>query len=759
MTRAARKIACLLLLLGLSAAVLAGSAGLAWLRREAAGLPDVSSLSLRASASTSVLVDGRGREVGRFAEENRVPVPLAAVPPLVVGAFLSAEDRNYFRHAGVDPSAVARAAVRNLRAAGSGRRPEGASTITQQVAKNLVVGNEVSLRRKAREALAALRMDRVLGKERVLELYLNEIYLGEGAYGVAAAAEAWFSRPLASLDLAEAAFLAGLPKAPAAYDPARRPEAARARRSYVLGRMVEDGRITESEAVAAASRPLPAPSRRRLGMAAEGWFPEEARREVVARVGAEALYRGGLRVRTSLDPDLQEAAEAALREGLIAFDRRRGWTGAEGFLPGVRADLPLSWTRGLGELPPPPDVSGWRRAVVLAGGAPSSPGAAALLGFADGGTGLLPLEGVRWAARPDGRGGLGPAPRRISDVVRPGDVVLVRPSGGLPGGAWELARVPEVQGSLVAMESSTGRVVAVVGGFDARAGRFNRATQARRQPGSTFKTMTYVAALAAGYDPTSPVLDAPIALDEGPGRRWRPEGGGPMGLITLRRGLELSRNLASVRLLHELGVDAVGALGVALGVYDRAPANMASALGAVETTNLRLTAAYAALGNGGLRVRAGFLDEIADANGRVMWRRDASPPDQVLDPVVAAQAVSILEGVVRAGTASSALGRSTLPLAGKTGTTNDNHDAWFVGLLPGWAVGVHIGFDRPRDMGTLETGGRSAAPVFGDFAARLAVLRPLPPAFPLPPGARVVQVDPATGEESRTGRPEIVRGR
>lgn len=753
--RLTRTLACAFVVLVALSGFMMFSLGVALAKRESAALPSVAGLAVHVGAATSVMFDGAGREVGRFAEQNRMPVRLADVPPLMVRAFLSAEDRNYYRHRGVDPGAVVRALTVNLRNQGSGRRPVGASTITQQVAKNMLVGDDITLRRKFREMLIALRMDRELGKDRVLEIYLNEIYLGEGSYGVAAASEAWFGRPAAALNLAETAFIAGLPKAPSAYDPRRRPEAARARRAYVLGRMADDGVITAEQAREASLAPLPVPRGLRHGNAASGWFPEEARREVVARLGTTALYRGGLRVTTSLDPAVQEIAERVLRDGLIAFDRRHGWRGPLGNIPNARAAVPATWVSALAQMDIPEGSGEWLAGVMLGmetvGRGVSG---SAVIGFSDGSWSLLPPEGVRWAARAGPRG-IGSAPRTAADVLRLGDVVLVSRTAN---GRLELRQIPEVQGSLIAMESATGRVLAVAGGFEAGTARFNRAVQGRRQPGSAFKTIIYMTAFELGYDPTSPVLDAPIALDSGPGQRWRPDGGNAMGLMTTRRALELSRNLAAVRLLNEVGLESVSALATQLGVYDRPLANMASGLGAVETTNMRLTAAYAMMANGGQRVHPGFVDAVRDVEGATVWARPG-PGEQILDPLASARMISVLEGVVRRGTAASYLARNPLAMAGKTGTTNDNHDAWFVGMVPGMAVGVHIGYDRPRDMGPRETGGAAASPVFGEFARETAAIRPRAAAFPIPPGVRVLRVDPTTGEESRTGQPELFPAR
>lgn len=741
-------------LAAVAAAVLAAALLLALVRREQADLPPLSPATDYRPAVASRLLASDGSVIGRFAEQDRTVVPLADVPPRVVQAFVSAEDQNFWKHQGVDPVAVARAAVTNLRHRGEGKRAIGASTITQQVVKNLVLGDEMSVRRKVREALLAVRLEREVGKRRVMEVYLNEIYLGRGAYGVAAAAAAYFGKPLGALSLADAAFLAALPKAPANYDPERRPEAARARRAYVLERMVEDGAASPAEAAAAAAEPLPVPQRVSAGGAADGYFSEEVRRRLVATLGQDAVYRGGILVRTSMDPRLQHAAETALRNGLEAYDRRHGWRGPIGRLPEGTGLAGAAWARALAGVDLPDGSGDWRAAAVLAAERDAT------LGFADGSSAKLTAAGLKWARKRLAADALGPVPSRADQVLRPGDVVLV---GAGADGALELRQIPEVEGALVAVEAATGRMLAVAGGFSYERSKFNRATQGQRQPGSAFKPFVYLAALEGGMDPTSPVLDVPIAIDAGAGApRWRPSnyGGDAGGLITVRQALEKSRNMATVRLLYDIGLEDVGKVSAKFGLYREIP-NYAAALGAVELSPIRLTTAYAMLANGGWRVEPSVVDEILSADGGVVYRRpeaSRAEADRVASPVAVAQMISMLEGVVRRGTAAAALREVDLPIAGKTGTTNEARDAWFVGFTPDIAVGVHVGFDTPRELGDKETGGRAAAPIFGEFVKAAAGARP-PSArsFALPEGVRARRVDAVTGEESRSGVEEIVK--
>jgi len=751
-----RRLLSAVFLLGLIAAVLAAAVGTALVKREASGLPSVSAVGDRRPALTSRIFAQDGSLLGEFAEQNRTAVPLDAVPPLVQQAFVSAEDRSFWRHQGIDPVAIVRATLSNLRNRHSGRRMIGASTITQQVVKNELVGDEQSMRRKLREALLAVHLEREIGKRRVLEIYLNGIYLGQGAYGVAAAADAYFGKPLSDLSLADAALLAAMPKGPANYDPVRRPDAALARRAYVLKRMAEDGAVSPEQAAAAQSEPLPRPSGHPLGGPADGYFAEEVRRQVIGTLGAPTLYRGGLTVRTSMDPQLQALAEKALREGLSEYDRRHGWSGPIGTLPsGTKFSDPASWRPALLDVEQPAGAEDWRTAAVLGFERSGS----AVLGMPDGSVARMAADGMRWARRITARG-LGPEPRSPRDALRQGDVVLVAETAP---GQFGLRQIPQVDGALVAMEVRTGRVLAVAGGFSHERSSFDRAIQSVRQPGSAFKPFVYLTAFQNGWDPTSPVMDSPVSIDVGGGApRWRPgaDGGGGWGLITARRALENSRNLASVRLLYELGLDQVGETARRFGVYDSLP-SFAAALGALEVSDLRLTAAYAMIANGGHRLTPTLIDSIVGPDGAVTARRADAPMDEsarIADPVAVAQLTSVLEGVVRRGTAAQSLGRIPLPIAGKTGTTNDNVDAWFVGFTPDIAVGVHIGFDRPEPLGPDEFGGRSAAPIFGEFIkGALALHPPSAASFPVPAGAKAVTVDPASGEPSASGLREIVR--
>lgn len=691
-----------------------------------------------------------GRLLAEYAKERRIFMPIEAIPPLVRQAFLAAEDKNFYVEHGIDPVSILRAALLDIARLRAHRRPIGASTITQQVAKNMLLSNQLSVGRKIKEILLATRLDATLPKERILELYLNQIYLGSGAYGVAAAALTYFDKPLDQLTLSEAAFLGGLPKAPNRYDPKRFPEAARARRDWVIDRMAEDGDVTSQQAAAAKAAPIALHSRRPTEMVNAPYFAEEVRRELSARYGETMLYEGGLTVRTSLDPRMQAAADKALRAHLIAYDRSHGgWRG-----PLARIDRTGDWARRLARVSAPAvavDV-GWRLAVVL-----RIAGGSAEIGFADGARGRLAGADLLWARR--GRGG-----------IRAGDVVMVAPAArdrsGEQNRLYTLCQVPRVSGALVALDPHTGRVLALSGGFSFALSQFDRAVQAERQPGSAIKPFVYLTALDHGFTPSTLVLDAPVSIPLGHGLPpWTPTNYANeyMGKIPLMVALAHSLNAATARIALTLGMDAIAGTVERFGIMDHMPRQYSMALGAGDTTPLRLTAAYAMLDNGGRQIIPTLIDRVEDRYGRTIYRADqrACPacsqvawthqpvpqiPDtrpQVADPASAFQVVSMLEGVVERGT-GRAVRAVDRPVAGKTGTTNDFHDAWFVGFTPDLAAGTYVGFDEPKSLGKGEQAAVVAAPIFRDFL--IAALKGTPPkAFKIPPGVELYRVDPRTG--------------
>lgn len=726
-------------------------------------LPDYADLAKYEPPVTTRVHAGDGRLMAEYAHERRLFVPIAAIPPRVIEAFLSAEDKNFYSHPGVDFTGVARALLTNLAQLGQGRRPVGASTITQQVAKNFLLGNEVSMTRKVKEAIIAFRIEKAFSKDHILELYLNEIYLGVGAYGVAAAALYYFDKPMDELTVAEAAFLAALPKAPTNYHPIRYADRAKARRDWVIERMREDGHITAEEARAAQASPLGSTPRREIGLVKADWFAEEVRRELVERFGDKALYEGGLSVRTSLNPKFQEIGERVLREGLIAYDRRHGWRGPIGRVENLK-----EWISELGKLTPPPGSAPWVPGVVLTLDAQG-----AGIGLADGSRGDVPFDEIRWARKVLPEQTRGPALKSPAEALALGDVILVEQIAEKPKRLFALRQVPDVGGSLIAMNPHTGRVLALVGGWDFGASQFNRATQAKRQPGSSFKPFVYAAALDHGYTPASLVLDAPFVIDQGPGLgKWKPGNysGEFYGPSTLRVGMEASRNLMTVRLAQSIGMELVVDYAKRFGVIDSMPAVLSMSLGAAETTAVRLAAGYAVFVNGGHRIQPTLIDRIQDRHGRIVFAHDrrectgcraeayAGGPEpqlaevrpEVLDPATAYQVVSLLQGVVERGTGSDAR-KVGKPLAGKTGTSNDYFDNWFMGFSPDLLVGVFVGFDQPRTLGERETGGSTATPIFTRFMQEALAEAPSTP-FRVPPGIRLVRVDPKTGQPAQPGQ-------
>lgn len=713
-----------------------------------------------------------GQLMAEYAKERRLFLPIQAIPDLLKQAYISAEDKNFYSHLGIDPEGIARAAVAYVRNYGSGRRPQGASTITQQVAKNFLLTNEVSMERKVKEAILALRIEQAYTKDEILELYLNEIYLGVGAYGVAAASLLYFDKSVHELTLEEVAYLAALPKGPNNYHPFRERDAAIERRNWVIDRMIENGYVDSLAGEEAKAKPLSVKLRSRgTHLFASEYFSEEVRREIAAMYGETRLYEGGLSVRSTLDPKLQAMARKALMDGLISFDQRRGgWRGPVQKIEPGAAD----WGVELAKIEGMPDVPEWRLAVVLSVAADGAEIGLQPTRETNGQLSTerervtLPLSGMKWA-RVSGR-----SPTDAGDVLSPGDVVYVEKG---EGEAYELRQFPSVSGALVAMDPYTGRVLAMVGGFSFSQSEFNRATQAYRQPGSAFKPFLYAAALDNGYTPSSVIMDAPFEIAQGPGLpMWRPQnyGGKYYGPSTLRVGIELSRNVMTVRLAQDMGMPLVAEYAKRFGIYDAMTPVLSMSLGAGETTVMRMVTAYAMIANGGRQVHPTLIDRIQDRYGKTVYRHeericetcatdhwaDQSEPElvdnreQVLDPMTAYQITSMMEGVVQRGTATSVkvLGR---PVAGKTGTTNEEKDAWFVGFTPDLTVGVFVGYDTPKPMGRGATGGQVAAPIFIDFMQ--AAQKDAPPVeFRVPKGLQLIPINRQTGLRAGAGTPGTI---
>ena len=751
----------------------AGTAGLLW--HFSKELPDYSQLKDYEPPVITRVHAADGSLVAEYARERRLYIPIQAFPKLVINAFLAAEDKNFYEHGGLDFTGIARAALSYVQNYGSGRRPQGASTITQQVAKNFLLNNEVSLARKVKEALLALKIERTYSKDKILELYLNEIYLGLGAYGIAAASLTYFDKSVNELTIPQAAYLATLPKAPNNYNPFRARERALERRNWVIDRMAEAGFIKAADAEKAKHEQLGVTNKAVTAhvFAAE-YFAEEVRRELFEKYGEKKLYEGGLSVRTSLDTKLQVLARKTLQEGLQRYDEAHGWRGAI-----TKINLTGDWGVTLAGVKSLDDVDPWRLAVVLEvsdqsariGLQPSrEPG-----GFAskDRDIGIVSLEGVKWA-RVKGK-----APSKINQVLEPGDVIYVSPES--TPGQYRLQQIPEVSGAMVVEDPQTGRVLAMVGGFSYDQSQFDRATQAMRQPGSSFKPIVYSAALDNGYTPSSIELDAPLEIDQGPGLGvWRPENyerNDYHGPSTLRYGVEHSRNTMTVRLAQDLGMPLIADYAKRFGVYDELPPYLSFALGAGETTLLRMVSAYAMIDNGGRKVTPTLIDRIQDRYGHTVfkhdqrecigcepgkWENQPEPSlidrhEQVIDPMTAYQITSIMEGVVLRGTAGSAGFQREVgkPVAGKTGTTNEEKDAWFIGFTPDVVVGVYIGYDKPKPLGRGQTGGVLAAPIVKDFMKVALKDKPAVP-FRVPPGIKLVRVDLSTGARARPGDQRVI---
>jgi penicillin-binding protein 1A len=760
---------------------IAGVAGLMW--HFSKDLPDYSQLQDYEPPVMTRVHAGDGALVAEYARERRLYLPIQAVPKLVINAFLSAEDKNFYEHGGLDFNGIARAGVLYLQNLGSSRRPQGASTITQQVAKNFLLTNELSFTRKIKEALLAMKIERTYTKDKILELYLNEIYLGFSAYGVAAASLLYFDKSVHELTVPEAAYLAALPKAPTYLHPFRQRERAIERRNYVIDRMVENGFVKAADGEKYKKEPLNVTARPTgAHIFAAEYFAEEVRREIYERYGEKKLYEGGLSVRTTLDPKMQILARQVLVDGLLKYDERHGYRG-----PVQKLDISGDWGVKLADVKALNDI-GWKLAVVL-----ETSDQSARIGFQParepGGAvtkarqvGLIGIDGVKWAKAASGPT-RGKTPTKVNQVLEPGDVIYVDPLTGKDGkevgdNQYRLRQVPEVSGAITVMDPFTGRVMAMVGGFSFDQSQFNRATQALRQPGSSFKPFVYAAALDNGYTPSTVVMDSPIEIDQGPGLGvWRPENysaGKYYGPQTLRFGIEHSRNVMTVRLAQDVGMPLIAEYAKRFGVYDDLPPYLSFALGAGETTVLRMTAAYSMFANGGRRIKPTLIDRIQDRYGHTIYKHDqrecrgcnadrwASQPEptlvdrreQVIDPMTAYQITSMMEGVVQRGTAT-VMREVGKPVAGKTGTTNDEKDVWFVGFSPDLAVGVYLGFDKPKPLGRGSTGGQMAAPIVKEFL-KVALADKAAVPFRVPAGIKLIRIDAKSGLRAGPGSERVI---
>jgi penicillin-binding protein 1A len=733
-------------------------------------LPDTAQLERYEPATLSRIYSGEGILMDEFARERRIFTPIDEIPDLVKQAFISAEDKNFYEHHGFDPRGII-AAVYDSAVHGS--RLRGASTITQQVMKNFLLTGDRSGERKIKEIILATRLENTLSKDQILELYLNEIFLGQNSYGVTAAAQIYFGKSLDELSVSEAAYLAALPKEPSNLHPVRQKEDAIARRNYVIGQMVANGYVVGDVGSAAQAEDLLTVQ---SGDRPSGWagrpprdyFTDEIRRQLSAKFGDEELFTGGLSIRATVDPALQETAAEALRDGLERYDRGvRIYRGpvAEIDPASFDPDDEKSWRKALSSTQVPRDIDGWHAAVVLSVGDSS-----ARIGIEDvpenGDGHFLSFSDASWARIRDDNRRLR-SPRGPSDLWKVGDVVFVKAiekDGAFDH--WSYRQIPAIQGGFMAMDTQTGRVLAMQGGFSYQSSVFNRATQALRQPGSSFKPFVYAAALDNGYSPATIVLDAPIEVATGAGI-WTPEnsGGTYYGPTPLRTGIEQSRNLMTVRVAQDVGMDTIARYGERFGIYDSMPHLLSYSLGAGETTLYKMVAAYAELANGGLKVAPTLVDRVQDRYGKTIYRHDQracegctaddvsevedpmvhSNAERVMDAITAYQVTSMLQGAVSRGTSAASVGKLGLNLAGKTGTTNEAKDVWYIGYSPRIVAGCYMGYDSPTPLGESAFGGTLCAPIFVDFIKE-AMKGQGPVKWPVPPGGHFIKIDRHTGQ-------------
>eukprot|EP00581_Thalassiosira_minuscula_P023916 CAMPEP_0184424150 /NCGR_PEP_ID=MMETSP0738-20130409/104107_1 /TAXON_ID=385413 /ORGANISM="Thalassiosira miniscula, Strain CCMP1093" /LENGTH=833 /DNA_ID=CAMNT_0026786481 /DNA_START=88 /DNA_END=2589 /DNA_ORIENTATION=+ len=736
-------------------------------------LPSHESLAQYKPPTISRIYSGEGHIIDEFAKERRLFVPADEIPELVKEAFISAEDKNFYTHSGYDARGIAAAAVEAVQSRGSNVR--GASTITQQVMKNFLLSGDRKIERKIKEIILATRVEDTLSKDQILELYMNEIFLGQNSYGVAAAAQTYFNKTLEELAPHEAATLASMPKAPGKFHPVRNMDRVLARRNFVLKEMSENGVITR--AVYESEKQLPLKSVQngdyesyRTERPPRDYFTDEIRRQLSRDFGEDEFFSGGMAVRSTEDPEMQDVAAKALRRALEKYDRSRGvWRGTGEVLPEEVLRDQAAWREALANVSIPRDVNlegQWHPAVVLEVG--KNDARVGIEGVDEDGDGhWIPAKDAQWARKRREDGSLASKAKVAGDLVSKGDVVLVRAMTKDSDGSfirWSLRQVPEVQGGFMAMDVNNGRVIAMQGGFSYQDTVFNRATQAKRQPGSSFKPFVYASALDSGYSPATIVIDAPIEINT-PQGVWRPKNSTNKfyGPTPLRTGIEMSRNLMTIRLAQEVGMETVARYAERFGVYDNMGAFLANSLGADETTLYQMVAAYAMFANGGERVEPTLVDRVQDRYGKTIYRHDQrdctdcldpSVPEsrgprivtnreRVMDAITAYQLTSMMEGVVSRGTASSQI-NLPVPVAGKTGTTNEAKDVWFVGFTSNIVAGCYIGHDRPRPLGRGTYGGTTCGPVFQEFMKE-AIKKYGGGKFRVPPGGHFIKIDRYTG--------------
>ncbi len=707
-------------------------------------LPDYKFLKNYKPPVSSKVYSGEGELVADFSQEKRVFVPFNSIPKNVINAFLSAEDKNFFTHPGVDAKGVIRAVINNISNIIYSRRLEGASTITQQVAKNFLLTNEVSLNRKIKEAILAFRIERALSKERILELYLNQIYLGSGAYGVAAASLEYFDKSIRDLNYSEAALLAALPKAPSRYNPYKDREVAKFRRNLVLKNLFENNYLTPEWFEKLKNEEIKLKKNKKIYLEDAQYYIEDVRKSVIETLSYDKIYKQGFNINTPIDLKLQKIATNSLREGLISYDQRKGWRGSL-----TNRTYNSEWSKGLEKLNLESSIK-WKLAIVKKLNKFS-----AEIETVDKKNGIIEFENISWTKK------------EFKNLFKIGDIIYVQ---NIKDNVYSLKQLPKVNGGIVVMDPFTGRVLALSGGFSFKESEFNRATQAKRQPGSAFKPFVYAIALDNSYTPTSLILDAPLVLDQGDDlKMWKPENYGKKfyGPSTLRVGLEKSRNLMTVRIAQNLGVEKIIDFSKALKIYDNPEELLSISLGSAETTLLKLTSAYSVFINGGKLVEPILIDRIQDSEGNTIFNNDKRKcvncdqisyltndyPEiknnytQIFSPETAFQITSILEGVVQRGTAKK-LKDLNLNIAGKTGTTNKNTDTWFIGFTSNLLVGVYVGSDNPVPLGKYETGSKTALPIFKSFISDSVNKYEARP-FKAAKGTVMMVVDPLTGQKAK----------
>ena len=717
------------------------------------GLPDYKKLSNYQPPISSRVYSKDGRLIAEYALEKRLFIPYESIPKKVTNSFLSAEDKNFFNHPGIDVKGIVRALIKNLKNISQNKRLEGASTITQQIAKNFLLTNEVSLNRKIKEAILAFRIERAYSKERILELYLNQIYLGQGTYGIAAASLEYFDKSIKDLNYSEAALLAALPKAPSKYDPFKYPEIAKFRRDLVLQNLEENNYITKKEFNNFKNSQIKL-KRRKIEIVNEAnSYTEEVRRSIKEKYGFKKLYSEGLSIRTPLNINFQIQAINSLRKGIEAYDRRHGWRG-----PITNKIKDPNWKKKLKILKIDPTLN-WIEAEIIS----INENRINFKTF-DNLTSNISIQQINWAIKNK---------KTIFDSFKKGDIIFVKKEKNF----WDLKQYPKVNGGIVAIDAKTGDVKALVGGFNFKSSEFNRVTQAKRQPGSAFKPIVYAAALENGYSPNSIILDAPFVESQGIGLKdWKPENYGKKfyGPSTLRKGIEYSRNLMTVRVAKTLGLDKILDLSNKLEIYDDIPELLSVSLGAAETSLISLSAAYASFVNGGKKITPNLISRIQDRRGKTIFKLKnkkcigcdkflndsedypfiSNENERVFSEETAYQMVSILEGTVKRGTAKK-LRDLNVPLAGKTGTTNNNYDAWFIGFTSDLVIGVYVGFDNPRTLGKYETGSKVALPIFKDFVKN-ALFKEDFKDFKIPKGIYLTSLNYDTGLKASLGRKNTI---